>query len=218
VKLLVALSCSPACALWLRHRRFAHQTQLTEGARTKCERYFPSTPSSSPLVLPSPSKGRPAIEVHLHRTVRPHASYKRNELHVRYADAEPIAIDHLECLSWHDHGVPEDPDDLLALLDAIGDGANEPPTLVHCSAGVGRTGTLIATSALLGALPALRRAARVSDPLLLRPPEISQPGLPPLRGIDLRDPVALVVDHLRAQRCMMVQTKARLGYRSRGPR
>jgi len=50
--------------------------------------------------------------------------------------------------SWPDHGVPTNYEDLTRLLAEIDKCAPTSPILVHCSAGVGRTGTVIALSIL----------------------------------------------------------------------
>lgn len=46
---------------------------------------------------------------------------------------------------WPDHGVPEHPTSLLQFVRRVmtANADSEPPILVHCSAGVGRTGTFI---------------------------------------------------------------------------
>uniref|UniRef100_A0A8C4YG76 protein-tyrosine-phosphatase n=1 Tax=Gopherus evgoodei TaxID=1825980 RepID=A0A8C4YG76_9SAUR len=62
-------------------------------------------------------------------------------------------VTHLHYTAWPDHGIPESTASLMAFLDlarghmqkAKGSG----PTLVHCSAGVGRSGTFIALDRLL---------------------------------------------------------------------
>lgn len=51
---------------------------------------------------------------------------------------------HLQYLAWPDHGVPTAPDTFLSLVGRVG--SLRPvaaPAIVHCSAGVGRTGALI---------------------------------------------------------------------------
>jgi protein tyrosine phosphatase len=45
--------------------------------------------------------------------------------------------------AWPDHGVPETPDAFLDFLNIVRQNAGNEPLLVHCSAGVGRTGTFI---------------------------------------------------------------------------
>lgn len=94
-------------------------------------------------------------------------------------EAERTVV-HLHFLLWRDKGVPDDIYPLLAFrrkvrsLDAVASG----PLLVHCSAGVGRSGTLIALDTLLD--------------------EVRERG-----EMD----VLAVVTHLRRQRMMLVQTK-----------
>lgn len=45
--------------------------------------------------------------------------------------------------AWPDHGVPANTDEFVKFLNEVRDKAGEEPLLVHCSAGVGRTGTFI---------------------------------------------------------------------------
>ncbi|KAB0384906.1 hypothetical protein FD755_006823, partial [Muntiacus reevesi] len=64
-----------------------------------------------------------------------------------------LSVRQFHYVTWPDHGVPHSPDPLLAfwrmlrqwLDQTVGGG----PPIVHCSAGVGRTGTLIALDVLL---------------------------------------------------------------------
>lgn len=50
-----------------------------------------------------------------------------------------------QMLTWPDYGVPTDRDQVLHLIDAIRNRSKtKAPILMHCSAGVGRTGTIIA--------------------------------------------------------------------------
>ena len=102
--------------------------------------------------------------------------------------SESRIVWHFAFLAWPDHGIPVG-EDKLALLNLIRlsrYGLNaEVPRLVHCSAGVGRTGTFIATDYLL---EQLERGA--------------------LDGELEIDPVFETVDYLREKRMMMVQTEA----------
>ncbi|KAK2148084.1 hypothetical protein LSH36_517g03002 [Paralvinella palmiformis] len=55
-------------------------------------------------------------------------------------------------MNWPDFGVPEEPNDLIAFVITVrrairSDGTG--PIVVHCSAGVGRTGSFIAIDRLL---------------------------------------------------------------------
>ncbi|XP_033762686.1 tyrosine-protein phosphatase non-receptor type 4-like isoform X2 [Pecten maximus] len=54
-------------------------------------------------------------------------------------------ISHMQYIAWPDHGVPDDPGDFLDFVGKVRQkrtGMVE-PTIVHCSAGIGRTGVLI---------------------------------------------------------------------------
>ena len=51
----------------------------------------------------------------------------------------------MQYISWPDHGVPDDASDFLDFVQRVRhrrSGMTE-PTIVHCSAGIGRTGVLI---------------------------------------------------------------------------
>ncbi|XP_053249683.1 receptor-type tyrosine-protein phosphatase V-like isoform X1 [Podarcis raffonei] len=62
-------------------------------------------------------------------------------------------VTHLHYTAWPNHGVPESTASMIAFIELVRahmQGAKESgPTLVHCSAGVGRTGTFVALDRLL---------------------------------------------------------------------
>ncbi|KAJ9121500.1 hypothetical protein QFC22_002117 [Naganishia vaughanmartiniae] len=83
--------------------------------------------------------------------------------HDGYPDVPPRKITQIQCVSWPDFDVPEDPHTLLGLVKEVDQASEEmaadaddrehkPPVLVHCSAGVGRTGSYIVVDAMLDAL------------------------------------------------------------------
>ena len=69
-------------------------------------------------------------------------------------------IFHFHFKSWPDHGVPQDPGAVLGFLNDVNlkqdqmvkKGANPGPVIVHCSAGIGRTGTFIVIDILLNVI------------------------------------------------------------------
>ncbi|XP_069482889.1 receptor-type tyrosine-protein phosphatase kappa-like [Ambystoma mexicanum] len=60
-------------------------------------------------------------------------------------------VEHLHYLAWPDHGVPSKPASLLRLVEKMNATKlpDSGPVIVHCSAGIGRTGTFIALDILL---------------------------------------------------------------------
>ena len=58
---------------------------------------------------------------------------------------------HYYFLGWPDHGVPDFATPLIAFIRRVrhGHSRDDPPLLLHCSAGVGRTGTFILLDSML---------------------------------------------------------------------
>ncbi|NXP21897.1 PTPRJ phosphatase, partial [Scytalopus superciliaris] len=118
-------------------------TKCVEQARTKCEQYWPDKQSktygdimvtiASEIVLPE-------------WTIR--------EFTVEKSDTpESHTVCQFHFTSWPDHGVPETTDLLINFRHLVYQynrrNLIDSPTLVHCSAGVGRTGTFIAIDRLI---------------------------------------------------------------------
>lgn len=83
---------------------------------------------------------------------------------------EPLIVHHYHFTAWPDRGVPSSFISLLHLLHHIHTthlpptshtSTDHPPLLVHCSAGVGRTGTLLAVDRLVKKLQAGAREINV---------------------------------------------------------
>ncbi|CAL8263899.1 unnamed protein product [Arctogadus glacialis] len=125
-------------------RAIAMVTNCVEGDRPKCEQYWPLdyTPCLyGDLLVTSASE-----QTQPHWTIRSFTVKNR-------ATSEQRSVQHFHFRAWPDHGVPEGTWPLLQFRELLrrhieqeGDGS---PTLVHCSAGVGRTGTLVALDVLL---------------------------------------------------------------------
>nr|KAF6438779.1 protein tyrosine phosphatase receptor type J [Molossus molossus] len=118
-------------------------TKCVEQGRTKCEEYWPSKQAkdygditvamTSEIVLPE-------------WTIRDF-TVKNNQT----SGSHPLRQFHFT--SWPDHGVPDTTDLLInfryLVRDYMKQSPPESPILVHCSAGVGRTGTFIAIDRLI---------------------------------------------------------------------
>uniref|UniRef100_A0A671DWB5 protein-tyrosine-phosphatase n=1 Tax=Rhinolophus ferrumequinum TaxID=59479 RepID=A0A671DWB5_RHIFE len=83
------------------------------------------------------------------------AEYKLRTLQVSPLDNANLVreIWHYQYLSWPDHGVPSEPGGVLSFLDQINQRQESlphaGPIIVHCSAGIGRTGTIIVIDMLM---------------------------------------------------------------------
>ncbi|POI26391.1 hypothetical protein CIB84_009859, partial [Bambusicola thoracicus] len=59
-------------------------------------------------------------------------------------------ISHLNFTAWPDHDTPSQPDDLLTFISYMRHVHRSGPIVTHCSAGIGRSGTLICIDVVLG--------------------------------------------------------------------
>ena len=141
---------------------------------------------------------------------------------VDYGGENPVTFRHMLYTAWPDHGVPEPEDraSLLAFLRLV-DRTNkdlslisypesseldpDPPIIVGCSAGIGRTGSFIALSSLLRAQGLL---GPYSSPASSSTLPISPLG--PLPDALKEDLVVQEVDSLREQRPGMVQREEQI--------
>jgi protein-tyrosine phosphatase len=169
-------------------------TQTHESGREKCFPYYPHSTSRPDLKINAHDEFEDGLTHDLKLvslTDNEEARVQVRELDMTTEDgSETKKIWHLLFGGWPDFLVPEDTDRdaLLRLVDMSreknGDNANN-PRVIHCSAGVGRSGTFIALDWLLQEL------AEGS---------LDEPGN--------EDPILKVVRTLRDQRMMMVQGEA----------
>ncbi|CAH1775801.1 unnamed protein product, partial [Owenia fusiformis] len=117
-------------------------TNLQENSKPKCYAYWPKNEGEKQTF------GN--IEVTNIQTDNNYLDYVIYKILVERAD-EKRTIKLFHFTSWPDHGAPEDAYGLLAFLKKVkmSNHSTGSPLLVHCSAGVGRTGTLIAIDMLL---------------------------------------------------------------------
>uniref|UniRef100_A0A2I3G2P1 Receptor-type tyrosine-protein phosphatase H n=1 Tax=Nomascus leucogenys TaxID=61853 RepID=A0A2I3G2P1_NOMLE len=119
-------------------------TNCMEAGQVRCEHYWPV--DSQPCTHGHLRVTLVGEEVMENWTVR--------ELQLlQVEEQKTLSLRQFHYQAWPDHGVPSSPDNLLAFwrmlrqwLDQTTEGG---PPIVHCSAGVGRTGTLIALDVLL---------------------------------------------------------------------
>ncbi|XP_054682696.1 receptor-type tyrosine-protein phosphatase eta isoform X5 [Grus americana] len=118
-------------------------TKCVEQARTKCEQYWPDNQSKNygDIIVTKVS------EIDLPEwTIRDFTVEKSNT-------TESHTVRQFHFTSWPDHGVPETTDLLINFRHLVHEYSSQnpidSPTLVHCSAGVGRTGTFIAIDRLI---------------------------------------------------------------------
>ncbi|KAL6261513.1 hypothetical protein P5V15_006601 [Pogonomyrmex californicus] len=108
-------------------------TNVVENGKTKCEQYWPD--------IGKKKKYGDIIVLNARHNV--FADYCLRTFHVTYGE-ETRKIEHLHYTAWPDHGVPMYTHSVVTYLKKLlatppGNG----PVVVHCSAGVGRTGTII---------------------------------------------------------------------------
>lgn len=149
-------------------------TRCEEGNRNKCAEYWPSMEEGTRAFKDI------VVTINDHKRCPDYIIQKLNVAHKK-EKATGREVTHIQFTSWPDHGVPEDPHLLLKLRRRVNAFSNffSGPIVVHCSAGVGRTGTYIGIDAMLEGLEAEGKV----------------------------DVYGYVVK-LRRQRCLMVQVEA----------
>ncbi|XP_046516723.1 tyrosine-protein phosphatase non-receptor type 11-like isoform X3 [Equus quagga] len=153
-------------------------TREVERGRNKCFRYWPQLHDSQEY-------GRVCVCSMAEYQAQ---GYCVRELQVWRPDQEepPRAVKHYQYFSWPDHGVPAEPAGVLGFLDEVNRAQSSMPgagpMVVHCSAGIGRTGTIIVIDILVDVI---RR-----------------------QGLDCDIDVPTTIQLVRRQRSGMVQTEA----------
>ncbi|XP_022097112.1 uncharacterized protein LOC110982770 isoform X2 [Acanthaster planci] len=127
-------------------------TRLVENGKEKCKRYWPTT------VGQEERYGKTIVKL---LELESFSDYAISTLQVYQAGRDDIShtIKHFNMITWPDMGVPLYPSSVLDLVQVVKDAQTQllarnsaeadKPLLVHCSAGVGRTGTFIAIYTLL---------------------------------------------------------------------
>ncbi|KAL4648381.1 tyrosine-protein phosphatase non-receptor type 11-like isoform X3 [Arapaima gigas] len=153
-------------------------TKEMERGRSKCVRYWPDIDSTREF-------GQLSVRNIEERQAQ---DYILRELEVVCVDQSepPRTVWHYQYLSWPDHGVPNEPGGVLCFLNQINQTQNAipgaGPIIVHCSAGIGRTGTIIVIDILVDIINR--------------------------QGLDCDIDVPKTIQMVRRQRSGMVQTEA----------
>ncbi|XP_041416714.1 receptor-type tyrosine-protein phosphatase S isoform X10 [Xenopus laevis] len=116
-------------------------TKLEEKSRIKCDQYWPSRGTETYGMIQVTLLDTIELATFCVRTFSLHKSGSSEKREVRQ----------FQFTAWPDHGVPEYPTPFLAFLRRVKT-CNPPdagPIVVHCSAGVGRTGCFIVIDAML---------------------------------------------------------------------
>ncbi|XP_044298723.1 receptor-type tyrosine-protein phosphatase F isoform X3 [Varanus komodoensis] len=116
-------------------------TRLEEKSRVKCDQYWPGRGTETYGL----------IQVTLLDTVELATYTVRTFALNKNGSSEKRELRQFQFMAWPDHGVPEYPTPILAFLRRV-KACNPPdagPVVVHCSAGVGRTGCFIVIDAML---------------------------------------------------------------------
>eukprot|EP00051_Salpingoeca_urceolata_P022801 m.378103 g.378103 ORF g.378103 m.378103 type:complete len:1177 (-) comp20024_c8_seq7:50-3580(-) len=114
-------------------------TNVREGGRQKCAKYWPEV--SEPAVVYGPFVVRSL-------QAETHPEHVRTVIELQHtADGAVTEIVHMQYLDWPDHGAPEDTDsaiDYCLALRTERERLSVPaPLIIHCSAGIGRTGVMM---------------------------------------------------------------------------
>ncbi|XP_074157914.1 tyrosine-protein phosphatase non-receptor type 4 isoform X8 [Sminthopsis crassicaudata] len=111
-------------------------TTQVERGRVKCHQYWPELTESS-------SYG--TFQVTCHSEEGNSAYVFRNMTLCNLEKNESRQLIQIQYIAWPDHGVPDDSSDFLDFVCHVRNkrAGKEEPIIVHCSAGIGRTGVLI---------------------------------------------------------------------------
>ncbi|KAI1694167.1 protein-tyrosine phosphatase domain-containing protein [Ditylenchus destructor] len=126
---------------------------VTENGKTKCEQYWPKSEGSETALGTTYEKA-----TYIYLTIKNIGVKLKNEFEITklalcgmQADGtiREHIVTHIQWAEWPDKSVPVS---ALGAIRAIGKTQEMSPLVVHCSAGVGRTGTIVIINAVLSML------------------------------------------------------------------
>ncbi|XP_037385445.2 LOW QUALITY PROTEIN: tyrosine-protein phosphatase non-receptor type 13 [Talpa occidentalis] len=121
----------------------AMMTQEVEGEKIKCQRYWPNILGKTTMV-------NDRLRLALVRLQQLKGFVVRAMTLEDIQTGEIRHISHLNFTAWPDHDTPSQPDDLLTFISYMRHIHTSGPVITHCSAGIGRSGTLICIDVVLG--------------------------------------------------------------------
>uniref|UniRef100_A0ABK0LQG8 Tyrosine-protein phosphatase non-receptor type 13 n=1 Tax=Rattus norvegicus TaxID=10116 RepID=A0ABK0LQG8_RAT len=121
----------------------AMMTQEVEGEKIKCQRYWPS-------ILGTTTMANERLRLALLRMQQLKGFVVRVMALEDIQTGEVRHISHLNFTAWPDHDTPSHPEDLLTFISYMRHIRRSGPVITHCSAGIGRSGTLICIDVVLG--------------------------------------------------------------------
>ncbi|KAK6748345.1 hypothetical protein RB195_001143 [Necator americanus] len=116
--------------------------KLVEMSKVKCERYWPSEIGQS-LIF-----GCYEITLESEESFADDDYLLRRLKMTNQKTGESRTVNQLHYREWPDHGCPTGESQLINMIEKMAEfkGDSDAPVLVHCSAGVGRTGTIISVN------------------------------------------------------------------------
>jgi protein tyrosine phosphatase len=169
-------------------------TRQIERGQIKCETYWPESVGCCMIIK----------DIGLKITLESEILDEKITCYIRTLKLEKIEglntgyrqITQLQTLAWPDHGLPNSPDPIINLIMKKNEyvqhyarlnNENIGPTVIHCSAGCGRTGTFCTVDSTLALLPNLQQS-------------------------DSTDLILNVIQHFRQQRISMVESFAQFQF------
>nr|XP_019586835.1 PREDICTED: tyrosine-protein phosphatase non-receptor type 13 isoform X8 [Rhinolophus sinicus] len=121
----------------------AMMTQEVEGEKIKCQRYWPNVLGKTTMV-----SNRLRLALVRMRQLKGFVVRAMTLEDIQTGEVRHIS--HLNFTAWPDHDTPSQPDDLLTFISYMRHIHTSGPIIIHCSAGIGRSGTLICIDVVLG--------------------------------------------------------------------
>ncbi|XP_067846546.1 tyrosine-protein phosphatase non-receptor type 13 isoform X2 [Heptranchias perlo] len=150
----------------------AMMTLEVEGGKVKCQRYWPELQGKSIIV-------NNRIQI-IFQSCQPLEDFIIRKIEMNdLQSGKSRQVTHLNFTAWPDHGTPQQPEQLVAFLSYMRHIKQSGPIIAHCSAGIGRSGTLICLDAVLAFIS---------------------------KGLDFD--ISHIVETMRRQRHGMIQTEA----------